>query len=76
MDEKLLMGVRDLAAELGISRSTVYKWDELRLIPEKIKLGGKVFWKKVEISAWVDAGCPGRGAWRAMKDGDIPMPRK
>jgi hypothetical protein len=32
-----------------------------------VRLGRKVLWKRAEVVAWIDAGCPDGRTWEAMK---------
>jgi predicted DNA-binding transcriptional regulator AlpA len=58
------------AALAGVSRST---WHVLRAagrVPPCVRLGiGKrkiVRWRRAEVVAWIDAGCPDGATWAAM----------
>ena len=35
--------------------------------PERIKLGGRVFFVTEELEDWIKASCPDRATWKAMQ---------
>lgn len=63
---------RLLAAELaadycgGAVESTWSKWNAAGKIPAPKHLGGRVFWDRLALDAWMDAGCPGRVKFEEM----------
>ena len=65
----LLIGVRELAALLGLGKDgrSIYTLRGLGKIPAPHKLGRRTLWKRAEIEAWVDAGMPDRAAWEALR---------
>jgi predicted DNA-binding transcriptional regulator AlpA len=67
-DEPVLLVSDIVAAGLcGASRAT---WCRLRVagkIPAPIKLGRCVRWNRAELAEWVNAGCPPRDMWEAIK---------
>jgi len=69
MPDPLLIGDRDAAALAGVSRAS---WQRLRAagkLPPCVRLGRKVLWRRAEIVAWIDAGCPDARTWAAMQAG-------
>lgn len=66
----LLIGAKSVAVLLSISRSTLYEWCAAGRVPAPVKIGGRTLWRRVEIEAWVEAGCPGRARWGAMYRAD------
>jgi predicted DNA-binding transcriptional regulator AlpA len=36
-------------------------------IPAPVKLGGRTLWRVAELRAWVEAGCPDRRTWEALR---------
>jgi predicted DNA-binding transcriptional regulator AlpA len=69
--EALLIDDRAAAALASVSRST---WHVLRAagrVPPCVRLGiGRrkiVRWRRAEIVAWIDAGCPDSQVWAAMQ---------
>jgi len=48
-----LLGVRDLESRLGISRRTLELWRWNGKGPPYVKLGGRVFYRPVDVEAWI-----------------------
>jgi prophage regulatory protein len=50
-------------------RSEASWWRDLAAgrIPAPIKLGGRTLWRTQELRAWVEAGCPDRRVWEALR---------
>lgn len=42
-----------LAKELGISVDTLQRWHNLRIGPPRIKVGGKVWYRRDSVRAWL-----------------------
>jgi len=56
------------AGELvGVSARQWRHLDATDQCPAPIRLGGAVRWRLTELAGWVDAGCPDRITWEAMK---------
>ena len=50
---------KELAAELGQSLTTLWRWTRDGLLPQPVKLGGTVGWPRSIIDAWkVQQGWP------------------
>ena len=65
--EPLLIPDTAAAALAGVSRS---HWQRLRVsgkLPPSVRLGRKVLWRRAEVAAWIDAGCPDARTWEAMQ---------
>jgi predicted DNA-binding transcriptional regulator AlpA len=66
--QSLLIGAKELATLLGISRSLLYGLHSSgRLGPLPYELGGRVLWSRKEIEEWVDSGLPPRVKWVAIR---------
>jgi predicted DNA-binding transcriptional regulator AlpA len=66
-DNALLIPDTAAAALAGVSRS---HWHALRAagkLPPSVKLGRAVRWRRDEIIAWINAGCPDAKVWGAMQ---------
>ena len=63
-----LIGADGVAAMLGIGERTARRLDVEGRLPMPVKLGGSVRWRLSELRAWINAGCPSRQRWEAMKD--------
>jgi predicted DNA-binding transcriptional regulator AlpA len=65
-NEPLLIPDTTAANLAGVSRA---HWHRLRAagkLPPPIRLGRKVLWRRLEIIAWVEKGCPDGPTWAAM----------
>jgi prophage regulatory protein len=67
--ERLLISARDAAAMCSVAVSTWYSWLSSGRVPAPLRLGGRVLWRRGELEAWVDAGCPPRCKWEVMEEG-------
>ncbi len=66
----LVVSAKVLAQLLGVSVRQVWRLNATAKLPKPIRLGGSVKWLRKEIDAFVEAGCPNRQTWEAMKGGD------
>lgn len=57
-EEKLLVDVHEVARLLSISTRAVFKWVEQGKLPKPLKIGRCCRWRKSELVAWVERGCP------------------
>ena len=56
-----LLDVKDVARLLGgCSTRHVYRLADAGRMPCPIKLGTLVRWRRSELQAWIDSGCPSR----------------
>jgi prophage regulatory protein len=56
MKDTLILKPRDLAMELGMSTTSLWRWQKQKLLPKPIYIGGKTLgWKRATIIAWLDA---------------------
>jgi predicted DNA-binding transcriptional regulator AlpA len=67
--EALLIGSDRAAAMLGVSRSFLYSMHSSgKLGPLPRRLSARCTrWNPQELAEWVNAGCPPREQWQAMK---------
>jgi predicted DNA-binding transcriptional regulator AlpA len=65
--DTLLLDATGVATMLGVSRRHVQALDSAGKLPAGISLGRCKRWKKSEILAWIDADCPPRPKWVAMR---------
>ena len=56
--EALLLTADAVAKLLSVSRLSVWRWRSAGKLPQPIKVGRTVRWRRAEIIAWIDAGCP------------------
>jgi len=59
----LLHKAHFVAAMVGVSVRTWWKWNAAALIPRPIRIGGSAFWRAEEVKSWRDANCPCRKEW-------------
>jgi predicted DNA-binding transcriptional regulator AlpA len=65
--DPLLIPDTAAATLAGISRA---HWHRLRAagkLPPSVRLGRAVRWRRTEVVAWIDAGCPDAKIWAAMQ---------
>ncbi|GMV83727.1 MAG: hypothetical protein AMXMBFR7_49110 [Planctomycetota bacterium] len=53
-----LLSVQAVAGLLGCSWRHVYRMADTGRMPAPVKLGALSRWRRVEILAWIAAGCP------------------
>ena len=58
--EDVLIDVQMVAALCSISRSMVYKMNEMQALPEPLMYGRTLRWSYQAIEEWIEAGCPKR----------------
>jgi excisionase family DNA binding protein len=61
--QPLRLSAAELADLLGISARTVWRLDASGKLPKAVRIGGAKRWRRVEIEAFVNAGCPPRDQW-------------
>jgi len=64
----LLVDARAAAALCGIGRTLWLQLASAGRVPMPIRLGRRTLWRRDELAAWVEAGCPGRDRWQAMTE--------
>ncbi len=64
---RLLLTATEVGELLGIGKSTLWRWHSEGRIPLPVHVGGRTKWKASEIHEWVEAGCPARDRWEAIK---------
>lgn len=55
--EPLLLTVEEVAASFKLSKRTVWRLLSAGKLPEPLRIGSIVRWKKEEIEEWVRDGC-------------------
>jgi excisionase family DNA binding protein len=53
-----LLDVRAVAALLNCSARHVYRLSDAGRMPPPVRLGALVRWRRQDLDAWLDAGCP------------------
>jgi predicted DNA-binding transcriptional regulator AlpA len=63
-----LLTLPELSVYIGRAVSSIYRDVALGHIPASVRIGGgRQLWRRQEIDAWLEAGCPARDKWEAMK---------
>ena len=69
--DQLLCSISQASQLLGIGKSKFYQMLSAGEIgPKPIMLGGKKMFAPDELRRWVQAGCPNRDNWQAIKDAE------
>ena len=66
--QPLAIQAREVGRMLGVSLRQVWRLNSAGKLPKPVRLGGSVRWRRDEIIAFVEAGCPDRQTWDAMKE--------
>lgn len=56
--ESLLLPAAEVAALLNISTRTLWRLLSAGRLPEPIRLGGSVRWRREQVESWIAEGCP------------------
>ncbi|MFN9272905.1 MAG: helix-turn-helix transcriptional regulator [Planctomycetia bacterium] len=60
-----LIDAETAATIVGVARRTWYRYVDNGDVPQPVRFGGSVKWRREEIDEWIRAGCP-----RVRKDGE------
>lgn len=64
-----LLSAEELAAMLSISKRSLWRLRSAGQLPRAVQLGGSTRWRRIEVEAWIAAGCPSLTDWEASKGG-------
>jgi predicted DNA-binding transcriptional regulator AlpA len=67
ISEPLLIPDAQAAALAGVARATWHRLRSADKVPPAVRLGRAVRWRRAEVVAWIEAGCPDGRTWAAMK---------
>lgn len=67
--EPIALPAANAARFIGVSLSHFYALQKTGRLPLPVRLGRCVRWRRAELSAWMDAGCPALERWTAMRGG-------
>ena len=59
--------VERLARITGLSKPTLWRHHEAGLIPAGMKIGRAVRWRLLDITRWIESGCPHRDDFNRQK---------
>jgi predicted DNA-binding transcriptional regulator AlpA len=65
----LVVDTPGVAELLGVCPSSVTRLRLAKKMPKEIRLGGLVRFRRAEILAWIDAGCPDQVTWATSQHG-------
>jgi predicted DNA-binding transcriptional regulator AlpA len=60
------MSADDLAQAIGVDVRSIWRWTSSGALPAPVRLGGRTFWQREEVTAWFNAGCPKREKWQRV----------
>ena len=63
-----LFTMSDFAERLAVSDRTFSRLKSAGRIPAAVQIGSRPRWRREEIELWIEAGCPDRAVWEAMRD--------
>lgn len=65
--EPIGLPAADGARLIGVSVSHFYQLHKTGRLPLPVRLGRAVRWLRQELVDWMNAGCPSRSRWMALK---------
>ena len=63
----LTLNAKQAAAMLNVSVRQLWRLNSTGRLPRPIRLGHCVRWRKAELEAFVEAGCPTRERWECLR---------
>ncbi|HML74947.1 MAG TPA: helix-turn-helix domain-containing protein [Anaerohalosphaeraceae bacterium] len=63
--ESLFITASEISRLLKFSRRTVYRLNESGAIPRPVTIGSSARWRRADIEAWIQMGCPRRDEYEA-----------
>lgn len=66
--EPSLLPAAEVAKFLAISVRTLWRLDSAGQLPLSVTIGNSKRWRRDELSAWVNCGCPPRAQWQWGRD--------
>ncbi len=57
----------EAARFIGVSPSHFYALQKTGRLPLPVRLGRCVRWRRAELTAWLDAGCPALERWTVIR---------
>lgn len=62
-----MMRAKKACAYCDFSLASWWRYDSAGLIPAGLKIAGVKLWRRRELLAWMEASCPPRVEWEALK---------
>ena len=69
---EMVLTATELSKRLQISERHLVNLNATGRLPRPIRLGRSVRWRADKLRDWLDAGCPARDRWEAMREGGTP----
>lgn len=67
-DSALMIDAREACAMVGVSRTVWCGWMNKGLVPAPKRFTARIVrWRRSEIVAWIEAGCPNRETWERTR---------
>jgi excisionase family DNA binding protein len=54
----LLISAKEVAGMMGISERTLWRLLSAGKVPQPIRIGRNTRWRRTEVAAWLEHGCP------------------
>ena len=67
LDGRILLSAKEASKLVGRSLRCWRSWDAGGRVPRPVRIGRSVHWRADELRRWVEAGCPRRSEWEAMR---------
>jgi predicted DNA-binding transcriptional regulator AlpA len=64
----LLLRACTAAAACSVSVTTWWRWHAAARCPAPVRVGASVRWRADELRSWIEAGCPDRQTWQALRN--------
>ena len=66
--ERRLFDLTAVSELIGVHYNTGVKMNQTGLLPEPIRISPRIVrWDSRELDQWIEAGCPSRERWEALK---------
>jgi len=56
--EPLLITAEEFADLMQVSVRSIWRLRSAREIPEPLRIGGNIRWRREEVRQWIESGCP------------------
>lgn len=53
-----LVSIKEMCQLLGVSRTTLWAYEKSGKVPEPVRIGGRVKWRRADIEEWIKGRCP------------------
>jgi predicted DNA-binding transcriptional regulator AlpA len=63
----LLVPAEEAGRLCGVSEATWWRLHAAAKVPAPVRLGGRTLWRRAELVAFCEAGCPDRRTWELLR---------